>query len=37
MYSIQRSGKGTEIASRFGGGKQLRGAVSELQRLLYTA
>jgi type I restriction enzyme R subunit len=26
-----------EIASRFGGGKQLRGAVSELQRLLYSA
>ncbi|TIQ88920.1 MAG: DEAD/DEAH box helicase, partial [Mesorhizobium sp.] len=26
-----------EIASRFGGGKQLRGAVSELQRLLYFA
>lgn len=26
-----------EIASRFGGGTQLRGAVGELQRLLYTA
>ncbi len=26
-----------EIAQRFGGGKELRGAVTELQRLLYTA
>ena len=26
-----------EIAARFGGGKQLRSAVTELQRLLYTA
>ena len=26
-----------EIAARFGGGKELRSAVTELQRLLYTA
>jgi type I restriction enzyme R subunit len=26
-----------EIAGRFGGGKELRSAVTELQRLLYTA
>jgi len=30
-------GNVVEIASRFGGGKELRGAVTELQRLLYTA
>ena len=30
-------GNVVEIASRFGGSKELRGAVTELQRLLYTA
>jgi len=30
-------GNVVEIASRFGGAKELRGAVTELQRLLYTA
>lgn len=30
-------GNVVEIASRFGGGKEMRGAVNELQRLLYTA